>query len=81
MGVRFVNPQYDYRQFDDTKSCYQLIKTMKKYEKEIRHRLYVFIKMSTVNSAKCDTTARAHDAFCPLTLTVPLTYDTVQLQA
>ena len=52
---------------DDTKCCYQLIKTMTQFEKEIRHRLYVFLKKTTVNSAKCETTARAHDAFCPLT--------------
>ena len=29
---------------DDTKCCYQLIKTMTQFEKEIRHRLYVFLK-------------------------------------
>ena len=52
---------------DDTKSCYQLMKTMAKFEKETRHRLYVFIKKKTVDSAKCGTTARAHDAFCPPT--------------
>ena len=38
-----------------------------KIEKETRNRLYVFIKKSTVNSAKCETTARAYEAFCPLT--------------
>ena len=49
------------------KSCYHLIKTMTKFEKETRHWLiYVFIKKPTVNSAKCKTTASAHDAFCPL---------------
>ena len=26
---------------DDTKCCYQLIKTMTQFEKEIRHRFYV----------------------------------------
>ena len=52
---------------DDTKCCYQLIKAMTQFEKEIRHLLYVFLKKTTVNSAKCETTARAHDAFCPLT--------------
>ena len=31
-------------QLDDTKSCYQLIKTMTKFEKETRHPLYVLIK-------------------------------------
>ena len=29
---------------DDKKACYQLVTTMKKFEKETRHRLYVFIK-------------------------------------
>ena len=29
-------------ELDDTKSCYQLIKTMTKFGKEIRYRLYVF---------------------------------------
>ena len=43
------------------------MKTMTKFEKETRHRLYVFIKKKTVDSAKCGTTARAHDAFCPPT--------------
>ena len=39
---------------------------------QTRHRLYVFIKKfykkvkkKSVNSSKCETTARAHDAFCP----------------
>ena len=31
-------------ELDDTKSCYQLIKTMTKFGKEIRYRLYVFTK-------------------------------------
>ena len=43
------------------------MKTMAKFEKETRHRLYVFIKKKTVDSAKCGTTARTHDAFCPPT--------------
>ena len=30
-------------------------------------RLQVFITKTSINSAKCETTARAHDAFCPLT--------------
>ena len=50
----------------DTKSCYQLIKTMTKFEKETRHRFYVFIKKTTVNSTKCETTVRAYDVCCPL---------------
>ena len=53
-------------ELDITKSCYQLIKTVTKIEKETRPRLYVFIKKGT-NSAICVTTARAHDAFCSLT--------------
>ena len=61
---------------DDKKDTYQLIKTMTKFEKETRYQLYVFIK-TTVYSAKCETTAPAHDAFFPLirhdVLTVPLT--------
>ena len=54
----------------DMKSCYnyQIIKTLIKFEKEIRHRLHVLIKNKiTVSSAKCETTSRARDAFCPLT--------------
>ena len=56
-------------ELDDTKSFYQLIKTMTKFKKETRPRLYVFIKKKTrtFNSAKCETTVRTHDAFCPLT--------------
>ena len=44
---------------------------MTKFVKETRHWLYGFIKKkkkpTTVNSAKCKTTVRACDAFCPLT--------------
>ena len=40
MGVWFVNHKYDYRQ---NWSC-QLIKTMKKIEKESKHHLYIFLK-------------------------------------
>ena len=40
---------------------------MTKFEKETRHWLYIFIKISTFNSVKCKTTAHACDAFCPLT--------------
>ena len=44
---------------------------MTKFSKETRHLLHGFIKKkpTTVNSAKCETTARSHDAFCPLTET------------
>ena len=64
-GVRFVNYEYDCKQVDDKKSCYQLITTMTEFEKETRHWFYTF--SFKINSAKCETTARAHDAFCPLT--------------
>ena len=40
--------------------------TMTKFEKETRHRLYFFIKKN-INSTVYETTARAHNAFCPLT--------------
>ena len=41
---------------------------MEKFEKETRHWLNVSIrKKTTVNSAKCETTERVHEAFGPLT--------------
>ena len=40
---------------DGTKYCYQVIKTMTKFEKKTRHRLYVFIKKKTINLAICNT--------------------------
>ena len=45
---------------DDTKSCYQLMKTMTKFEKETGHRLYVF-KKTKYNSELIEVrdTARA----------------------
>ena len=43
-----------------------IIKTMTKFEKETRHRLYIFMKKKAVNSAKCEITARARDVFSPL---------------
>ena len=62
----FQRPQTE---LDDKKYCHRLIKTMTKFEKEIRHRLFVFIKKkTTINSAKCETTARVRDAFCPLNI-------------
>ena len=48
---------------DDKNSSCQLIKTKIKFERETRHRLYIIMKKKTVNSAKCETTARTHDAF------------------
>ena len=46
MGVWFVNHKYDYRQ---NWSC-QLIKTMKKFEKESKHHLYIFLKKKNINN-------------------------------
>ena len=43
---------------------------MTKFEKEIRHWLYVLTKKTTttmINWMKCQTTVLAHDAFCLLT--------------
>ena len=37
-------------ELDDTRSCYQLIKTMTKFGKEIKYRLYVFTKNSDNNN-------------------------------
>ena len=37
-------------ELDDTKSCYQLIKTMTKFGKEIKYRLYVFTKNNDNNN-------------------------------
>ena len=42
---------------DDLNYCFQLVRTMKKFEKENRHQLYVFIEKTTINSAKCATTS------------------------
>ena len=50
-------------ELDDMKSCYQLIKTMTKFEEKTRHQFH----KTTVNSAKCETIVRTHDTFCPLT--------------
>ena len=47
---------------------------MIKFEKESIHQLYIFMKRkTTVNSAKCETTARAHDAFYPPTQALLIT--------
>ena len=64
----FFYPEYDYRrktELDDKKASYQLIKTMTKFEKESRYQLYVFIKTKN-NTAECETTVPAHDAFFSL---------------
>ena len=50
---------------DDEKACYQLIKTVTKFEKESRYQLYVFRKTKN-NTAECETTVPAHDAFFSL---------------
>ena len=60
-------------ELDDMKSCYQLIKTITWFDKEIRHWLYVLenlrkrIKKKPVNLVKWETTVPAHEVFCPLT--------------
>ena len=60
-------------ELDDMKSCYQLIKTITWFDKEIRHWLYVLenlrkrIKKKPVNLVKWETTVPAHEAFGPLT--------------
>ena len=64
VGVRFVNNECDYRMNWMTKSCYQLIKTMTKFEKKLDIG-YTFSKKK-VNLVKCETTVHAHDAYCPL---------------
>ena len=53
----------------DTKTCYQSIKTLTKFEEETRHWLHIFIKKkpTTVNLAKCLTAECTHDMYCPLT--------------
>ena len=51
---------------DNTKSCYQLIKTLTKFEKNL-HIHYGFSFKKTDNSVKYRTTVRSHDTFCPLT--------------
>ena len=41
---------------------------MTKFEKETRHKLYVFIKnQQSTQQNTINTTSRTHDAFCPLT--------------
>ena len=54
-------------ELNDTRYCYQLIKTKKKIRGKNQTSVVLFHKIPTVNSAKCETTARAHDAFCLLT--------------
>ena len=39
-GVRFANHEDNYKQLEDTKTCFQLIKTFKKITKQTSHRLY-----------------------------------------
>ena len=40
---------------------------MTKFEKDIKHRLCVFLKKTIVKSTKGEKRAGAHDAFCLLT--------------
>ena len=61
----FLSRVWLHTELDDKKACYQLIKTMTKFEKESRYQLYVFIKTKN-NTAECETTAPAHDAFFSL---------------
>ena len=78
-------------ELDNTNSCYQLIKTMTKFETEpdICYTCSWKKKTTTsVTSAKCKTTASAHDAFCLLSYISMVFYfpfncpiNTVQLQA
>ena len=73
-------------ELDDTKSCYQLMKTMTKFEKETRHLLYVFIKKKLLTRRNAEQ-QRAHmkrsvHLHMYDVLTVPLTVlYTVQVQA
>ena len=64
-------------ELDNSKSYYQLIKTITKFEKETRHRLYVFIKKTQVNSVECATIhahmMRSVHLHSNDVLTVPLT--------
>ena len=42
--------------------------SMTKFEKEIRHWLYIFMKKKKKKfSTKCTTTVQAYDTYCPLT--------------
>ena len=68
-GVRFVSPiiECDYRQNCTTRRpVTNKSKMWQNLRKESRYRLYVFIKLATVNPSKCETTPHAHDVFCPL---------------
>ena len=71
-GVQFCLQSQVWLQteLDDTKSCYQLIKTITKFEKETRHRLYNDDDNNNnkVNSAKSSVHFHRHNV-----LTVPLT--------
>ena len=51
-------------ELNDTKSCYQLIKTMTKFEKE-----FLCFPKKKDSLTKCKTTACAQHVFCPLTQT------------
>ena len=73
-------------ELDDTKSCYQLMKTMAKFEKETRNRLYVFIKKKLLTRRNAEQQhahmTRSVHLHMHDVLTVPLTVlYTVQVQA
>ena len=71
-GVQFCLQSQVWLQteLDDTKSCYQLIKTITEFEQETRHRLYNDDDNNNnkVNSAKSSVHFHRHNV-----LTVPLT--------
>ena len=55
-----VLQEKNYRQIGRHEVCFQLINIMTKFDRETRHLLYFFEKKkTTVNSEKCETTARA----------------------
>lgn len=79
-------------ELDDTRSCYQLIKTMTKLEKETRHRLYVSLKKKKKQKKSSqlgkmrDSSGRAWRVLSTYTsmtcyLSLQLSYFTVNLQA
>ena len=70
---------------DDTNSCYQLIKTMTKFEKETRHRLYFFIKKKHYlddirDNSSCTWCVLSTYTGMTCELSLQLSYYTVQLQ-
>ena len=72
----FVDHESDYGQNWTTLSPVTNKSKLRQNLRKKGHWLYVFLKKTNkkpaVNSAKCETTARAHDAFCPLTQAWPV---------